>query len=361
MRNGDFLVSGGPLILMTIACKGPTPATDDPITYRELRVVDSIGVEIGDSNLLLGKVAGAFFLPDGNILVADGAYQDLRLFPPNGFCISRVKNLGNGPLEYNHIGGITPFGEGFVLYEYYLRRFVYYRADLAPVRSVTLPGNSVIDQLSILPDSSALGWAGNLTADQNGDLTLSMDLSRWSIDTGEITTTFSSLQQTSTNPEDLYELYAGQPAVTAGSDGHIYVALSGVNNRVLVLAQDGAPLDTLQNPREPGFRDSLEVEEELLWRRYRDNMGGAWRPDPRELGVIGIQVQDSLGRVWVHHSSYFHPEFDVYRSDGTLEFTSAVSGLPGDELMIFRITDRGILAWNPFASSWPRVYILELQ
>ncbi len=310
---------------------------------------------------MFGSIVGAFFMADGNILVADGTFQDLRVFTPDGICIDRVSDLGNGPLEYTHIGGITPFGEGFVLYECYLRSFLYYRDDMTPIRSVTLPGNSPIDQLGILPDSSALGWATAIAPDQAGDLTITMELCRWAVGSGDIACIYSTFQQSGNDPDVLYGLYAAQPAIAAGSDGRIYVALSCENNCVQVLDQEGTPLDTLQNVRRPGCRDSLEVEEELLWRRYRDNMGGTWRPDPGELGVIGIQVQDSSGRVWVHHGSYFHPEFDVYGPDGALEFSCSVSGLPGNELMVFRITDRGILAWNPYPGSWPRIYLLELR
>lgn len=138
------------------------------------------------------------------------------------------------------------------------------------------------------------------------------------------------------------------------------MAVPGSPYGVAVFSQDGTPLDTLAYPREQGCRDPLEVEEHLMWFRQQYRRTGDWRPDPRELGVISISVQDSLERVWVHHGSFMKPQFDVYGFDGTLELTCSVNGLPGNELIVFSITDKGFLAWSPFPKDWSRVYILEL-
>jgi hypothetical protein len=105
---------------------------------------------------MIGKVLGACFISSGNILVVDDVSQDLRLFSRDGTCIQRTSHRGAGPYQYVHIGGITPFGEGFALFEDFLRRYVFFDCSLTPVEYRSPPGTQPFIQLAIFPDSSIL-------------------------------------------------------------------------------------------------------------------------------------------------------------------------------------------------------------
>jgi len=342
------------------ACRTGRPDDASSVMQKTLVVIDSIGVVSGDTDLMLGKVIGACFVSSGGIVIADGMYQDLRLFTGNGIFVMRANHTGSSPLEYMYIGGIVPYMDGFVLYEDYIRHYIFYDTLLTPVVSIYPPRTRPFEQFHVMPDSSYLTWDMSFAANSNRP-TLTGNLSRFDKDSTDASVVFHSIQQTASNPEDLFALYVGKPASAVDNDGRVYLACSGVHNAVAVFAPDGTLIDTLMNPREPGLRESLEIEEELLWRRAQYRVIGDWRPDPQELDVISINIQGSQGRVWVQHTSYFHPEFDVYRLDGTLEFTCTVNGLPCDEIMVFSINDDGILAWSPYPKDCARVYILSLS
>lgn len=65
-----------------------------------LVITDSIGVELGDSNLVFGQIIGAQFLPGGNIAIADMMKTKISIFSPAGEFLTPVGRKGSGPGEY---------------------------------------------------------------------------------------------------------------------------------------------------------------------------------------------------------------------------------------------------------------------
>ncbi|MEA3266674.1 MAG: 6-bladed beta-propeller, partial [Candidatus Fermentibacteria bacterium] len=65
-----------------------------------LEITDSIGVELGDSNLVFGQIVGAQFLPDGNIAIADMMKNKISIFSQQGSFLASVGRKGSGPGEY---------------------------------------------------------------------------------------------------------------------------------------------------------------------------------------------------------------------------------------------------------------------
>ncbi len=65
--------------------------------------VDSIGIEYGDSNYVMGGIEGVAFGPDGNIAVLDCGRSTVRLYSPGGEYLRSIGRRGNGPGELQNI------------------------------------------------------------------------------------------------------------------------------------------------------------------------------------------------------------------------------------------------------------------
>ncbi len=77
---------------------GQRPADIEPDVY--LSVVDSIGVEEGDSNYVLAMPSFATRLPDGYIIVVDHMRSKVLMYNEDGDFLSQVGRGGSGPGEY---------------------------------------------------------------------------------------------------------------------------------------------------------------------------------------------------------------------------------------------------------------------
>ncbi len=79
---------------------GEITALEMPEVDHWLVIEDSIGVELGDSNLVFGTIVGAEYLPNGNIAIGDMTKVTVNIYSPRGDYIASVGQKGQGPGEY---------------------------------------------------------------------------------------------------------------------------------------------------------------------------------------------------------------------------------------------------------------------
>ena len=65
-----------------------------------------IGQTEGDLQYLLSRVVGALQLPNGNIVIANGATNELRLYDSTGIWMASLGRTGQGPGEYEYLRAI---------------------------------------------------------------------------------------------------------------------------------------------------------------------------------------------------------------------------------------------------------------
>ncbi|MCK5034711.1 MAG: hypothetical protein KAS73_02380, partial [Candidatus Sabulitectum sp.] len=72
-----------------IACGTPEPQSDQALTVEStetphyiIAAVDTIGIELGDSNYVFGQTDAALFGTSGEILVLDGSKKKISVFSP---------------------------------------------------------------------------------------------------------------------------------------------------------------------------------------------------------------------------------------------------------------------------------------
>lgn len=73
-----------------------------------------IGLVDGNPSYVFDAIVGARFLADGRIAVADAGYLDIRLFGRDGTFQTRVGGQGQGPGEFQYIGGLWITSAGLI-------------------------------------------------------------------------------------------------------------------------------------------------------------------------------------------------------------------------------------------------------
>ena len=98
-----------------ISCGNNTPeATEDEDTGLIIEVVDSIGIEMGDSLYVFGAITDVEILENGTIMVLDGSYANIRTFSPEGRHLFTVSRRGEGPGELSHPKSLFNWSDGTI-------------------------------------------------------------------------------------------------------------------------------------------------------------------------------------------------------------------------------------------------------
>ncbi|PIE53385.1 hypothetical protein CSA37_01635 [Candidatus Fermentibacteria bacterium] len=344
----------------TIACHGRSKSNG--VIEKTLVVVDSLGVEYGVENQVYGDIAAAMQINDTTIVILDKGYQELRIYDHNGSYLYTKNYNGNGPYEYQCAANLALRANGIGVFESIRPpKFIEMDMMLEPENAVTIGESRTLNEPWYVNSETIAGYIRYYTM-VNDIPTMGIEICTWNAATGERLETIYERGQELLSLDNGYGLFVDMEAcVAASSNGRVYVAENKEANEVTVYSLDGNAIDTLRIENEAGFRTPEEVEQELIWRKLRDGDLGDWNPNNESLGVIDIQIQDSLGYVWICSGSYCQPYFTVYNMNGDIEFTCVCEGLPSNELMGFGITDSGYLAYTISPVTYPRVYLLEME
>lgn len=143
-----------PLALAIASCRdAPEPAagSDDAVGVATISTSDSAGVQIvrisdlqalslplleprlvysTATDLLLGHVPGAVFLPDGSLVFADDASTEIIFLDPDGQLLGRTGREGEGPGEYTDIARVGVSADGTLhVYDRRQRRYTFMDAQ----------------------------------------------------------------------------------------------------------------------------------------------------------------------------------------------------------------------------------------
>lgn len=359
MRSFNSIGIGLILIQLWTACS--ETATEENEKVYVLRVVDSLGVEIGDSTQIFGEINGVCFTSDSTFIVFDRSYQNLRLFTIDGQHLATESYLGNGPLEYRFAEYLAPLDSRFGVFDYEMPpRCTLFNSELIPVSSVTLQEYTALMNPVFLGPDYIIGGVMSFE-DRDGSLIIKNEICKWRTEDGvreillcETTSELGSFEEGYGSFVDL------EHCISTYKDSLIFIALDVNESRILTFTSDGICCDTIafQLTREP--RSAEEIELEITWRKVRDGNLREWYPSELEPCITQLQVQDSIGRLWVSHGSQLSPEFEVFDIHGNHVFSCSCSGLPENDLYRFSISDEGYIAYTMYPEDYPRVFILEL-
>ncbi len=350
-------------VMIVISCNiMPEPSNQNIIEMMTLIAYDTIGVDIGNDEEMFGNIVDVCILQDGSIVVADDQRLRISRFSKNGDFIQFISNHGNGPEEFQWIGGVFSLGEGFAIYEYYYPLgCLLVDGEMNVVDKIIFDEHGSIYNLTSLSDTTAVGRAPFLSSDpSSGEICIGIDICEWSLISGERKRVFYS-NECITNRNTAYISYVNfESALAVSSKDWLFLAPNREENKVIIYSVNANQSDTLFLEYSTAMRDSVEMNLELEWRKMRDGRIGDWLPS-NEIGIIQMFTQNKLQRVWYSHSSYSETMFDVFDYDGNQLFTCNVEGIPSEELYYFEICDDGYLAYTIAPNDYPKIYLLKME
>ena len=112
-------------LMLILSCNSgsddSSQSNESIIPEYQLALVDSFGVELGDSVNMMGSITSFCHHPNGSVLLLDGLAGCLRIIPANGE-VFRVLRNGEGPGELQGAQGVCALGDGRILITDYMKR-----------------------------------------------------------------------------------------------------------------------------------------------------------------------------------------------------------------------------------------------
>ncbi len=348
----------------------PEEVSDSVEQTVELSIVGTIGVELGDSNYVLGAVQQIDFDLDGNILVLDRSACCVRMYTPQGEFIRQISNEGSGPGELLNPMSMTVVGDGRVFVESPFSGGMHAFAtegewlglvtpffNNPPINTIGADSNSYVAmRIEVLPNSS-------------GDVMVNSFIGRY--EEGEDPVTKYWEYEFPFDPNDLTALLRNSlmgHVFTADRQGNVYVAeLTSDFYLVQGFRADGELFLEIEKSVDKVEKSADEIyEEEIYVIAYLESLGAngvvlEYDAEPYRNSISEVEV-DGEGRIWVRRGTELYPVFDVYNQEGEELFTASVPNA-GDDAVFweFNIDEQGIMAYSINPELFQQIYIMELS
>lgn len=370
MKNIPVIVTV--LLPLLFSCNGNTDegravstGGDGGPPHLELTVTDTIGVELGNADLVFGYIVDAVRDQGGNVLVLDASTMNLRKFSSDGEYLGTVGRQGTGPGEFQMPRGMAVLGNREII-----------------VSDISAGAICIFDD--------SLRWAENitgffprppLTVTAAGDsafvgmlpaMNREEGLRGYSIARMNMTAEPAVVYVQDMRPFDPSMMGPGadydNPVFTSGADGSVFISGPGTDFvRVTGYLADGEEFLSIEEHIDRVAKTEEEIAaekedfEEFTSRTGRRMSRGdtSFEPEPYRRAVSELGL-DSENRLWVRMGTCRYPFWQVYDMEGNLLFTASLEiDDPDIDGMTVRITENGITAWVPDPGTWPRVFLVD--
>ena len=331
---------------------------------------DSIGIEMGQDELIFGNISDACMLEDGRIAVVDRVFRNVRVFSGSGDFIAGIEGTGSGPGEFLSPLFISPWRAGLMVSSIMDMKELYYDSNCAFMSEVQFedpnirPGCPV--RIQSVDDSLYIGDTFFMTVQKSGDIEAGTEVSLWN---GERRVrTYRSRTAETFNPLT-FQVDARVHSFFDPETGRLYWADASADRYTVHRVDVTADSERVFVSRgwDPVAKPDSIIQEERDFYIRSWNEGTGHDPDfefevnPFYNAIEGLGV-DSLGRVWVRTGLERATVFDVYDPDGAFLFDCTLD-LPewqdcdGWDVTVCR---QGFLAFPRNPGMYPVVYLLEL-
>jgi len=364
------------LTVLVAACGGGNTetVTDEDATLPEytLSITDSIGIELGDSAYVFGAVADAEILSDGNIIVLDGTYCNMRIFSPDGTWIRTISGRGNGPGELIHPFSIYNWGNGQVTvidpYVGGLHRFSTEGEWLG--LDLNLTHNSFLDPV-VVSESTFVCFKSRF--DQEGDAIIAtafVALFPMSIEP-VVTYWQKSLPWDPANMGNLaLEAIFSNYYTADPSTGTVYVSpFHGDGYAIQCFNADGSSAGEITADYTPVPKTPEEIQAEkdfieFFLRGSENNnpqLNYDCTPWPNHFAVTGLYIGPE-GNLWAMRGGTDVLTFDIWNRDHELAGTAVIPELAaGSSSWKLVFGDDLIVAWSENPEDFQKIYILRIH
>ncbi len=356
-------------LFMLISCGGSDStetSNDSPQPQYDLIKVDSIGIELGDSNYVFGAVIDAIYLADGRIALLDILQKKVFVYSGNGEFLGSAGGEGMGPGEFISPYTLTSLSDGgFAVADIQQRKIIFFDSSLQYVRELCGFQPMAPDRIGIGPNGSFFGRRHNWYYDEEEEeLYSGSEYCLWS----------DSVEPDQTYQEN-YFLHSSDDhffcSIASSSDGRFFSMPSSKTEYVITgYTSEGDVGFFIEIPWETKYL----TEEELQAARPHmvipgpgsestsSELSANWLPDSIR-GAGSLAGLDGENRLWVKsgRGETASPVFDLYNSIDGSSLGSVETTLPAiARYWNIKIFESGILGWDHNPEDYPRVYILEL-
>ncbi len=353
------------LILLVTSCASDTGestmGSENSIPEYQLTVVDSFGVEIGNSLNMIGSIKGYFTFSDGSIVLLDAVARRIRIFQENGeaFCFG---SAGGGPGEMASPKSMCLMPDGRILV-----------ADdqKCLVMEYDISGNYLGNYLESawkIPESC-------LPIDSNSLVGVVFDIE---VCDGEIAGFNFYIGRFDSDPEPSVRYIEVRTGISDLSlytqidildfkvdpNGLVYIVPDHTDYTISVFSSDGilqnqifSDVNRLAKTDEELAIELSEFEENHVW---DSGYTGGYEPLPysKLITLVGVDADRNL---WVQRIDIEDEfVFDVWNLSGELQFQASLDKFTLNPDIEFHVDENGILAAITDSDVYSRVYRLKM-
>lgn len=339
------------------------------VPSSELLIVDSIGVEMGDSTYMFGSIEGLAYAADGSIVLLDRAFSRIMVYSPDGEFLRQIGREGDGPGEMSLtvLMALTGNGDLLISQRDAMEHFIFASGEwITEYPRGETPPPFVLQGM---PDSKFVGVHMDLLPG-DGSFVAAVVLGIYEPGNNEPVTVLEehSVEINPMNAAFLFENVIDAYSVTVGNDGTVYVASrSGTEYAVTGFNPEGEIVfELLRDDIEPVEMTEEELQEEKDFMEARLISMGAGEqrcsPDPVLPMISGLGTGPE-GNLWVRRGNVPDPLFDVYNASGERLRTVSLQVEPGQgRYWNISVQPGGILAYSDNPShGYQKVYMLDIR
>lgn len=351
-------------LLLTTSC-GSTPDPEQVneilIPDYEISIVDSFGVEIGDSLSMIGSIDGFCYHPDGSILILDRAALKVRVISNQGET-SFISREGEGPGEMLFPHGVCALQDGRILVSDEMKQ---------EVMSYDISGNYLgsyfttdryVPYRMFQVDSSSI--AGSMMDLEMGEEHIFFSFFFGRFDSDSVASVVYHNRRWEWPAPEMYT-DIGLAEFAADCAGNVFVVEDNTSYAISAYSPEGNEMyrigcpDVNRIPKTPE-----EIEEEIVlfesWAQEDQAYTGGYEPNPYHQ-LISLVGTDAEGNLWIErHDSENGCKFDVWDATGSLIFTASFPQVESDPGILFNVDQYGILAAVVDDEHFPQIYTLEI-
>ena len=364
------------LAVLAIACGNgqPDPVIDAPaedtgITL-ELLFVDSIGVELGDSNYVLGSIEASSHTLDGNILILDRPACCVREFTIEGEFVRQYGRRGTGPGEVVNPLSMTRLTDG---------RIVILDIQTGGLHAFSPEGewlgittDIVNEPILWITPSESNTYVGTLNSFDVEDEQLFVTALVGKFETDSKEPVFTYWENRFPLDFTDFTLLVNESyfanVFTSDREGNVFLAqrdteeyrITGFDVNGEVFVEFGLDIPMAEKSEQE------IIEEAEFWNSRARNMGYNqllnYQPDPFRWKIHSMGIDDQQ-RLWIRRGTEETPTLDVFDYEGNHLFTAVIPGITGSSGLLWEVhvDEFGILAWSldPL-DGYQRLYMVEL-
>jgi hypothetical protein len=343
-----------------------TPYAENSYQAYDLAKVDSIGIELGDSNYVFGAILDATYLNDGRIALLDVLQRKILVFSDSGEFIGSAGREGMGPGEFISPCSMTALSNGgFAVSDVQQGKIVFFNATLEFEKELGGFQPIAPDLIRTGPNGSVFGRRLNWYYDEDEEKIYSgSEYCLWS---------------DSVQPDRIYR----EDYFLQSSDDHFSCGIASAEDGrffTMPLSKNEYTITGYSSAGDISFQIELPweiiflTEEELLAARpgmfipgpgsesTSSELSANWSPDSTRNSGFPIGLDDE-NRLWVKsgRGNTASPVFDLYNADDGSSLSMVETTLPAiARFWNYRVCEQGILGWDQNPGDYPRVYLLEL-